>query len=80
VITSIVLFNIVMVALGAATGSGIMPTSLIGAVLDWTHNTVGITSPPPEKARMVALIWIGSTIVIVDGTLLMLVFFTRQLM
>ena len=44
------------------------------------HNTIGITSPPGHKERLVALIWVGSTIVIVDGVLVMLVFFTSLLM
>lgn len=57
-----------------------MPANLIGAMLDGLHNTIGITSPPAEKVRMVAVIWIGSTIIIVDGVLFMLVFFTTRLM
>ena len=76
----IVLFNVVMLLLCAMIGSRIVPTSLVSAVLDWLHNTIGITSPPLEKVRMVALIWMGSTIVIVDGALFMLVFFTTRLM
>ena len=76
----IVLFNVVMLLLCAMVGGQIVPTSLVSAVLDWLHNTIGITSPPLEKVRMVALIWMGSTIVIVDGALFMLVFFTTRLM
>ena len=78
--TSIVVFNVLMLALCAAVGSRIVPATLVNAVLDWLHNTIGITSPPAEKVQMVALIWMLSTIVIVDGVLLMLVFFTRLLM
>ena len=76
----IVLFNVVMLLLCAMVGGQIVPTSLVSTVLDWLHNTIGITSPPREKVRMVALIWMGSTIVIVDGALFMLVFFTTRLM
>ena len=76
----IVLFNVVMLLLCGIVGSRIVPASFISAVLDWLHNTIGITSPPREKVRMVALIWMGSTIVIVDGALFMLVFFTKQVM
>lgn len=76
----IVLFNAVMLLLCAMVASQIVPTSLVSAVLDWLHNTIGITSPPREKVRIVALIWMGSTIVIVDGALFMLVFFTTRLM
>ena len=76
----IVLFNVVMLLLCAMVGGQIVPTSLVSTVLDWLHNNIGITSPPREKVRMVALIWMGSTIVIVDGALFMLVFFTTRLM
>lgn len=76
----IVVFNVVMLALCAAVGSGLVPANLISATLYWVHNTIGITSPPAHKERMVALIWIGSTMVIVDGVLFMLVFFTTRLL
>ena len=76
----IVAFNVVMLALCAAVGSGFVPANLISATLYWVHNTIGITSPPAHKERMVAVIWIGSTVVIVDGVLFMLVFFTTRLM
>ena len=76
----IVVFNVVMLALGAAVGSRPLPANVISAALDWLHNTIGITSPPREKVRMVALVWLASIIVIVDGVLLMLVFFTSALM
>jgi hypothetical protein len=76
----IVVFHVVMLALGAAVGSGLVPANPTRATLDWLHNTIGITSPPEEKVRMVALLWLGSIIVIVDGVLFMLVFFTSYLM
>jgi hypothetical protein len=76
----VVAFNIVMLAVAAAVGSGLVPASLNRAALDWMHNTIGITAPPEHKERMVALVWIGSTIVIVDGVLVMLVFLTSLLM
>lgn len=76
----IVVFNVVMLAIAAAVGSGLVPANLNRAALDWMHNTIGITAPPEHRERMVALVWIGSTIVIVDGVLLMLVFFTSLLM
>jgi hypothetical protein len=76
----IVIFNVVMLLLCAMVGSRIVPASLLTSILDWLHNTIGITAPPPQKVRTVTLIWMGSTIVIVDGTLFMLVFFTARLM
>jgi len=76
----IVVINVVMLLLCAMVGTRIVPSSVLTSVLDWLHNTIGITSPPRERVRMAALIWMGSTIVIVDGALFMLVFFTTRLM
>ena len=76
----IVVFNVVMLLLCAMVATRIVPTSLLTSILDWLHNTIGITAPQPEKVRTAALIWMGSTIVIVDGALFMLVFFTTRLM
>ncbi len=76
----VAVFNVVMFGLCAVVGSGIVPANPMRLALDWMHNTIGITSPPEEKVRMVALLWLGSIIVIVDGVLFMLVFFTSLLM
>jgi hypothetical protein len=76
----IVVFNVVMLALGAAVGIRLVPANAVRAMLDWLHNTIGITAPPEEKVRMVALLWLASIVVIVDGVLFMLVFFTSYLM
>jgi hypothetical protein len=43
-------------------------------MLGFLHNTIGITTPSLEQVRMVALIWIGSVIIIVDGCVFLLVF------
>jgi hypothetical protein len=43
------------------------------------HNTIGITAPPLEQVRAIVLIWIASTVVIVDGCLALLVFITKLL-
>jgi len=48
--------------------------------LDWLHSIIGITAPGLEKARLVALIWIGSMIAIADGLVGLLVFLTWRLM
>lgn len=76
----ILVFNIVMLLLCAAAGSRLVPANLISIVVEGLHNTIGITSPPAGKMRMVAVIWIASTAVIVDGVLFMLVYFTKMLM
>jgi hypothetical protein len=78
--TGIVIFNVLMIALGVAVGTGLVPASRISGMLGWLHAIIGITPPAPEKARLFALVWIGSMVVIVDGLLLLLVFLTLHLM
>ncbi|MGB8011084.1 MAG: hypothetical protein WCF68_05690 [Terriglobales bacterium] len=68
----IVVFHVGMVLLGLGIGLRVIPTPLVSTMLGYLHNTIGITTPPQEKARMFALLWIGSTIVIVDGCIAML--------
>jgi hypothetical protein len=76
----LVVFNIMMLLLCGAVGSRVVPEYVVGGVLDWLHNAIGITLPPADKQRMVAIIWLGSTMVIVDAVLFMLVFFTTLVM
>ena len=76
----IIAFNVVTLGAIAAVASGVVPAHWIRAMLDWLHNTIGITSPEDEKMRMVSAVWLVSTMVIVDGTLFMLVFLTSRLM
>ncbi|MGB9233524.1 MAG: hypothetical protein WCC04_03860 [Terriglobales bacterium] len=72
--TGIVIFNVLMIAIGVAVGTGVVSASRISGILGWLHSIIGITPPAPEKAVLFALVWIGSMIVIVDGLLLLLVF------
>lgn len=72
--TGIVAFNVAMIVLGAVVASGIVSASFMSNALLWLHGMIGITSPAPDKARVYALIWIGSTLAIVDGLLFLLVF------
>ena len=73
-------FHLLMLLLGLGILSQVVPSQVVDNVLGYLHNTIGITAPPPQKVRTVTLIWMGSTIVIVDGALFMLVFFTARLM
>lgn len=72
--TGIVIFNVLMIALAGSVGSGLVPASRISLMLQWLHAIIGITPPEVEKARLFALVWIGSMIVIVDGLVSLLVF------
>ena len=74
---AIVVFHVVMLLLGLGIGSRVVSTDLVSNVLGYLHKTIGITTPSLEQVRMVALIWIGAAIIIVDGFLFLLVFITR---
>jgi len=74
--TGIVVFNVVMILIGAGVASPFAPAKLFGDLLGYLHTIIGITTPAPDKVRMVMLIWIASLIFLVDGLLLLLVFLT----
>jgi hypothetical protein len=67
-------FHILMLILGLSILTRALPPQRVGSILGYLHNSIGITTPPPAQARTVALIWIGSVVVIVDGCLFLLVF------
>jgi hypothetical protein len=73
---AIVVFHVVMLLLGLGIGSRVVSTELVSNMLGYLHKTIGITTPSLKQVRTVALIWIGSTIIIVDGFLFLLVFIT----
>jgi hypothetical protein len=72
----VVAFNVLMVLLGIGVASPLVPVKLLNDVLGYLHTIIGITTPAPDKVRMVVLIWVASLIVIVDGLLLLLVVLT----
>ena len=74
---AIVVFHVVMLLLGLGIGSRVVSTDLVSNMLGYLHKTIGITTPSLKQVRMVALIWIGSTVIIVDGFLFLLVFITK---
>ncbi len=73
---SIIVFHALMVLLGLGILSRVVPRELVSSMLGYLHKTIGITTPPVEQVRTIALIWIGSTIIIVDGCLFLLVLIT----
>jgi hypothetical protein len=75
---AIVLFHALMLLLGLGIVSRVVPLQLVSNLLGYLHKTIGITTPSVQQVRMVALIWIGSVIVIVDGCLFLLVLITRM--
>jgi hypothetical protein len=75
----IVVFHVLMLLLGLGIVSRVAPVRLLSDLLGYLHNTIGITAPPLEQVRAIVLIWIASTVVIVDGCLALLVFITKLL-
>ena len=75
---SIVVFHVLMVLLGLGIWSRAVPEELVSSDARLSaQNDRNYHAPPLEQVRMIALIWIGSTIVIVDGSLLLLVLITK---
>jgi len=73
----IVGFHALMLLLAVGIVSRVVPPPLVSGMLGYLHKTIGITTPSVSQVRMVALIWIGSVVIIVDGCLFLLVFITR---
>ena len=73
---SIIVFHALMLLVGLGVATRLIPEQLIVDSLSYLHTTIGITTPQPQQSRMIALIWIGSTVVIVDGCVLLLLIVT----
>jgi hypothetical protein len=73
----IVAFHILMLLLGLIIVSRAVAVERVSNALGYLHKTIGITTPSPAQVRMVALIWIGSVIIIVDGCLFLLLLITK---
>ena len=76
---AIIAFHILISLLATAILVRLIPQTLVVDALGYLHSTVGITTPPAPKARAFALVWLASTVVIVDGCLALLVFITKLL-
>ena len=66
---AIVLFNVALVLLAVGVLAQVIPTKLFNPLIDLLHYTVGISVPPPRSIRFAVVIWIASTLIIVDGML-----------
>ncbi len=75
----IVGFHVLMLLLGIGIAVRVISAQRVSNALSYLHTTIGITTPPLEQVPMIAIIWIVSTVVIVDGCLLLLVFITKLL-
>jgi hypothetical protein len=76
--TGIAAFHIVMLLLGIGVATRSVSAERVATTLSYLHKSIGITTPSAQQSRMVALIWIGSVIVIVDGCVFLLLFITSM--
>lgn len=77
--TAILIFNAVMVLLAAGIATRVLPPSLYTGLLEALHVTVGITTPPPEKLWLFALLWIAIITILTDGLLFVFFLLVYQL-
>jgi hypothetical protein len=75
----IVVFHAVLLLLGLGILSRVVPLEVVSDALGYLHTTIGITTPPTAQVRMIALIWIGSAIVIADGCVLLMLLIAKLL-
>jgi hypothetical protein len=70
----VVAFNLAMLLVCAAIGAGVVPSKLYDGLMRGLHNTIGITTPTLRQLRWVMIVWIVSTVIIVDVMLALLVY------
>jgi hypothetical protein len=73
----LVVFHVLMLALGLGIGSRVLPVKRVSDLLGYLHNSIGISTPLLSQVRMIALIWIGSAIIVVDGCIVFLLCITK---
>lgn len=77
--TALLALNALMLLLAVGIATRIVPQGLYSGLLEALHITIGITTPPPEKMWLIAVIWIVSITVISNGLLLVFFFLLHQL-
>jgi hypothetical protein len=65
--TGLLAFNLGMLLLVAAACTRLVPRSVSGAVVEFLHIMIGITTPTEQHVRVVLIVWFVSALVIVDG-------------
>lgn len=70
----LLVFNLVMVLAGLAVATQLVPPARLEGMIYYLHGIIGITAPAPDKVRIVALVWMATVLVVVDGFLFLLVF------
>jgi hypothetical protein len=72
--TALLIFNLVMAILIAATILNWIPLRIYRDFLYGLHYTIGITAPTDRQLRWTLVVWLISLLVIVDGMVLLLQF------
>jgi hypothetical protein len=72
-LAALIAFHVVMLAALAGLVSNRMPRRWYFPLVDLLHNSMGITTPTGRQARWVAIVWILSTLAIVDGMAVLVV-------
>jgi hypothetical protein len=73
---SIAAFHALMLLLAFGVVTRVIPLHSVITILGYLHNSIGITTPPEQQVRTIALIWLASIVVLVDGCLFLTVFLT----
>lgn len=71
---ALIVFNVATLLLCLTAGAGWLPRRLYDSFLRGLHATIGITTPTDRQLRWVLIAWILSTVAIVDGLAVMLVY------
>jgi hypothetical protein len=70
----VIAFHVAMLLLCAGVAGGVIPAKLYDGLMRGLHNTIGITTPTARQAPWVLIVWIVSTVIIVDVLLALLVY------
>ena len=73
------LFNAVMILLAAGIAVRIVPPRVYTGLLEALHVTVGITTPAPEKLRIIAVLWIVIIAFLTDALVFIFFLLLQQL-
>ncbi len=76
---AIVIIHALMILLGVGIIIRLVPEESVANALSYLHKTIGISTPPKAQTRAIALVWIGSALIIADGCLLLLVLVASSL-
>jgi len=76
-LAGIIAFHVVILFAGLLVASPAVTSERVANALGYLHKSIGITTPRLQQARIVALVWLGSLVAIVDGCLFLLLAITR---